>query len=244
MIKLVNDDCFLAMNDIECESVDFIFTDPPYGMTTRNKWDVDIPLDKMWEQFNRIIKPNGCIAIFGLPPFSFNVAMANKKFFRYEWICEKTQPVGYLNANKMPMRTHENLLIFYKHLPTYNPQKTTGHNRKVSLAKHKAGSRESTNYGHHKFEDYDSTERFPRDVITFNWGGDHSEIYHPTQKPLEACEYFIKTYTNEGMVVLDPFMGSGTTGLACKNLNRDFIGIEINKEYFDVANNRINNYEI
>ena len=138
----------------------------------------------------------------------------------------------------MPMKAHENMLIFYKKLPVYNPQKTKGHKRKVSSATHKRNSKKSTDYGEYKPTDYDSTERYPRDILKFAWDKQKSRL-HPTQKPVAANEYFIRTYTNNGDTVLDNCMGSGTTGIACINTNRDFIGIEKDEEYFELAKNRI-----
>ena len=162
--------------------------------------------------------------------------MAAQDLFRYEWVIEKTSAKGFLNVNKMPLRAHENVLIFYKKRPIYNPQKTTGHPRKTAVRKNGTGT---TNYGRADRESaYDSTERYPRSVIRFSWDTQKSRL-HPTQKPLAACEYFLKTYTNPGMVVFDPFMGSGTTGVACKELGRHFIGIEKDVDIFAIARDRI-----
>ena len=171
-------------------------------------------------------------------PFTAILAASNMKLFRYEWIVEKTNATGFLNANRMPMKAHENVLIFYKKLPVYHPQMTHGHERKISTAAHKRNSKKSMDYGEHGLTTYDSTDRYPRDVLTFSWDKQKSRL-HPTQKPVAACEYFIATYTDKGDTVLDNCMGSGTTGVACRNLGRNFIGIELEKEYFDIAEKRL-----
>ena len=234
---LIKGDCLTEMNKIQSKSVDMILCDLPYG-TTRNKWDATIPLDKLWEQYNRIIKDNGVIVLTAQTPFDKVLGASNLKMLRYEWIWEKTSATGHLNAKKMPMKAHENILIFYKKLPTYNPQKTFGHERKVSKAVHKINSKDSTNYGESVNTTYDSTERYPRDVVKFKTDKQKSAL-HPTQKPVALMEYLIKTYTNEGDLVLDNCMGSGTTGVACVNTNRNFIGIEIEDNYYKIAKQRI-----
>ena len=226
------------MRDIPAESIDLIFADLPYG-TTKNQWDKALDLDALWQEYNRIIKPNGCIALWAQSPFDKILACSNLKQYRYEWIIRKTHPTGFLNAKKMPMKAHENVLIFYKQLPTYNPQKTTGHPRKVSTAEHQRNGKKSTNYGEYHPHTYDSTERYPVDVLEFKWDTQKSKE-HATQKPLAACEYFIKTYSNPGDTVLDNTMGYGSIGLAAKNLDRNFIGIEIDPVIFQMAKERIN----
>jgi len=236
--QLWNGNCFELMKNIPDNSVDMIFSDPPYN-TTKNKWECEIDLDKMWLEFNRIIKPSGVIALWSQAPFSHKLAMSNIKNYRYEWVIEKTKATGHLNAKKMPMKAHETIQIFYDKLPTYNPQMTEGHSPVHSYTKH---TTDGTCYGETKIgiSGGGSTQRYPRDVLQFKWDTQKSNL-HPTQKPVDACEYFIKTYTNEGCTILDPFMGSGTTCLACKNLNRNYIGIELDKNYFDIAKNRIEN---
>lgn len=238
MIELYNADCLEKMKDIPDGSIDMILCDLPYGTTARNKWDSVIPFPMLWEQYNRIIKDNGVIALWSQMPFTAQLVMSNPNMFRYEWIVEKTSATGFLNAKKIPMKAHENVLIFYKKLPTYNPQMTHGHTRKVSKAEHKVNCKKTTDYGEHGLTTYDSTDRYPRDVLTFKWDKQKSRL-HPTQKPVKACEYFIKTYTNEYDTVLDNCMGSGSTGVACKNTNRNFIGIELDKEYFKIAKDRL-----
>jgi len=224
--------------NIPDKSVDLIFSDMPYNITARNSWDQAIDLPRLWIEYERIIKDNGVIALWAQSPFDKILAMSNMKLYRYEWIIKKTSATGFLNAKKMPLKAHENILIFYKKLPTYNPQKTTGHPRKVSTAAHKRNCKMSTDYNEHELTTYDSTERYPIDVLEFKWDKQKSAL-HPTQKPVAACEYIIKTYTNRGGLVLDSFMGAGTTGVAAQNLGRGFIGMENDKTMFEIAKNRI-----
>ena len=240
-IQLLHGDCLDVMNDIPDKSVQLVLCDLPYGTTARNKWDCIIPMDKLWEHYNRIVADNGVIALWCQLPFSGTLMMSNPDMLRYEWIVEKTSATGFLNAKRMPMKAHENVLILYKQLPKYNPQMTHGHKRKVSTAQHKRNSKKTTNYNEHELTTYDSTDRYPRDVLTFAWDKQKSRL-HPTQKPVSACEYFIKTYTDEGDTVLDNCMGSGTTGIACLNTNRKFIGIEKDDEYFNIALQRIESW--
>ena len=240
-IKLIKGDCLDIMKDIPDKSIDMILCDLPYGQTARNKWDVIIPFDKLWEQYNRIIKDNGAIVLFANGMFTAKLMMSNSNMWRYNLIWKKTQPTGFLNAKRMPLRNHEDIVIFYKKLPIYNPQKTTGHTRKVSKAKHKVNCVNTTDYGKHGLTTYDSTERYPKSVITFSKDSQHSAL-HPTQKPVALLEYLIKTYTNKGQTVLDNCMGSGSTVIACLKTNRDFIGIELDDKYFDISLNRINTY--
>lgn len=237
MVKLMKGDCLELMKDIPDGSIDMILCDLPYG-TTRNKWDIVIPFDKLWKQYNRVIKDNGAIALFGSGIFTAELILSNKSLWKYNLIWEKTQASGFLNAKKMPLRTHEDICIFYKKLPTYNPQKTTGHNRKVTKAEHRVGSKRSTNYGSHGLTTYDSTERYPKSILTFSKDTQKCAV-HPTQKPVALLEYLIKTYTNEGDLVLDNCMGSGSTGVASINNNRNFIGIELDEKYFEIACSRI-----
>lgn len=234
MIRLLQGDCLTRMNEIEDSSVDLICCDMPYG-TTQCKWDALIDLQLLWDQYKRITKPNAAIILFAQTPFDKVLGSSNLEWLRYEWIWEKPAATGFFNAKKMPLKAHENILVFYNKLPTYNPQKTTGHPRKT------AGRKEigSEVYGKGvKKTNYDSTERYPRSIQTYSRGSKVSGL-HPTQKPVDLLEYLIKTYSNEGETVLDNTMGSGTTGVACKNLGRKFIGIEIDQKYFDVASERI-----
>jgi DNA modification methylase len=208
-----------------------ILCDLPYG-TTRNKWDSVIPFDKLWEQYERIIKDNGAIVLFSQMPFTAKLICSNLKLFKYEWIWEKDNSTGFLNAKKMPLKIHENICVFYKSPPCYNPQMRKGF--KPYKCKHDA---QSDNYGrHNKVWSVSDGERYPVDLIKFT--RDKSKV-HPTQKPVALLEYLIKAYTNEGDVVLDNCMGSGSTGVACANLNRNFIGMELEEEYFEIAKERI-----
>ena len=236
-ITLLQGDCLELMKDIPDGSIDMILCDLPYEQT-HNDWDEIIPFNPLWKHYKRIIKNNGAIILFGNGIFTAKLMMSNTKMWRYNLIWQKTQPTGFLNAKKMPMRSHEDICVFYKKLPTYNPQKTTGHARKVSKAEHKVGCKKTTDYGEHGLTTYDSTERYPTSVWRF--AKDVQKLaLHPTQKPLALMEELIKTYTNEGDVVLDNCMGSGSTGVACINTGRKFIGMELDKGYFDIACKRI-----
>lgn len=235
-IDLRQGDCLSLMSEIPNGQVDMILADLPYG-TTQNKWDSPINLESLWEQYERIIKPTGCIALFAQSPFDKILACSNLKLFRYEWIIEKTKATGHLNAKKAPLKAHENVLIFYKKLPTYNPQKTTGHEPIHSFTKH---TDDGSCYGATKIgiSGGGSTERYPRDVLKFKWDT-QKEALHPTQKPVALLEYLIKTYTNEGDIVLDNCMGSGSTAVACVNTKRYFIGYELDEKYFQIAKERL-----
>lgn len=235
-MKLIQGDCLEEMKNIESGSVDMVLTDPPYG-TTACKWDSIIPLEPMWEQLKRIIKPNCAIVMTASQPFTSVIICSNLDMFKYSLVWEKTTASGHLNAKKMPMRAHEDILVFYKKPPMYNPEMTHGHARKTATADR--GKKLSDCYGEQKgVTRYDSTSRYPRSVIKTSTDKQKSKL-HPTQKPVSLMEYLIKTYTNESETVLDFTMGSGTTGVACKNLNRNFIGIELDKGYFDIAKERI-----
>lgn len=238
MYELRQGDCLNLMNEIPDKSINLILCDLPYGQTARNKWDSVIPFEPLWQQYNRIIKNNGAILLFGNGMFTADLMQSNRKMWKYNLIWEKTQPTGFLNAKKMPLRSHEDICVFYKKLPTYNPQKTIGHSRKVSKAEHKINCKETTNYGKYKLTTYDSTERYPKSVWRFA-KDIQKEAFHPTQKPVALLEYIIKTYTNENDLVLDNCMGSGSTGVACININRDFIGMELEEEYFEIAKKRM-----
>ena len=231
MIDLRCGDCLEIMKDIPDKSIDMILCDLPYG-TTRNKWDSVIQLDKLWEQYERIIKDTGAIVLFSQMPFTAELTHSNLKLFKYEWIWEKDNGTGFLNAKKMPLKIHENILVFYKKLPTYNPQMRTG----FKPYKCKQG-RHSTNYGLYEQGHITESngERYPIDIIEFK----KDSGLHPTQKPVALLEYLIKTYTNDGDLVLDNCMGSGSTGVACVNTNRRFIGIELDEKYFNIAKERI-----
>lgn len=226
-------DCLSAgggISSLPAGSIDMILCDLPYG-TTRNKWDSVIPMDALWAEYERVIKENGAIVLFSQMPFTAVLAQSNSKLFRYEWIWVKDNATGFLNANKMPLKLHENILVFYKKPPVYNPQFGDG---KPYAATH---SINSSNYGKHNAVTTKSDgKRFPVDVVKFQ--RDSSRV-HPTQKPVSLCEYLIKTYTNPGDVVLDNCIGSGTTAVACIRTGRNFIGFESNKDYYDIAVERV-----
>ena len=236
MINLMKGDCLVLLKKVEDESIDMVLADPPFG-TTQCKWDTLIDLDLMWEELKRIIKPNGVIVLMAQTPFDKVLGASNLPMLKYEWIWEKTAATGHLNAKKMPMKAHENALVFYKKLPTYNPQVTEGHKPTSSYTKkHDAdgdcyGKTKSVSGG-------GKTTRYPRSVQIFASDKQKSSL-HPTQKPVALGEYLIKTYTNEGETVLDFCMGSGTFGVSAKKLKRKFIGMEIGDEFYDIAEERI-----
>ena len=230
------------MKQMPSGSIDAIITDPPYG-TTACKWDSVIPFEPMWEQLNRIIKPNGAIVLFGSEPFSSALRMSNIKNYKYDLIWDKTRSATGLNAKIMPMKTHENISLFYKKPPTYNPQMTEGkpfdktkYNGQIEIA--------NVTGGGVKVSKKNNGTRFPVSIHKFSQNWSRQQQIHPTQKPVELMEYLIKTYTNENETVLDFTMGSGSTGVAAKNLNRDFIGIELDNKYFEIAKNRINKIKL
>jgi DNA modification methylase len=238
--KVIQGDCLEVMKDIPDKSIDMILCDLPYG-TTACKWDMIIPFEQLWEQYKRVIKDNGAIVLTASQPFTSALVMSNPKWFKYEWIWEKTQATGHLDAKKKPMKAHENICIFYSKQPTYNFQKTFGHKRKVSLASHKEKTEKNQAEIYHKadkFSDYDATERYPRSVMIFPSDKQKSSL-HPTQKPVALFEYLIKTYTNEGDIVLDNCAGSGTTAIACINTKRNYILIEKEPEYVEIINKRL-----
>ena len=221
-------DCLELMKDIPDGSVDMILCDLPYG-TTACKWDNIIPFEPLWEQYWRVCKPNAAVVLTASQPFTSALVMSQVKNFKYEWVWDKVKGTGFLNAKKMPMRNHESVLVFYKSQPTYNPQKTTGHARKVS---YRAKHLQTDVYGEMKNDyRYDSTERNPRSIQVFSTDTQNSSI-HPTQKPVALFEYLIKTYTNAGDTVLDNCSGSGTTAVAAINTDRRFICIEKDVEYY------------
>ncbi len=233
-ISLHCGDCLDIMPNID--KVDMVLADPPYG-TTACKWDSVIPLDNMWSAIPR--NDDTPVVLTAQTPFDKVLGCSNLSELRYEWIWEKTAATGHLNAKKMPMKAHENVLVFYKKMPTYIPQKTSGHSPVNSYTKH---SDDGECYGVTKIgiSGGGATDRYPRSIQIFASDKQKTAL-HSTQKPVALMEYMIKTYTNEGDTVLDFAMGSGTTGVACVNTNRRFIGIEINKDYFNIAYNRIKN---
>ena len=236
-------DCLDIMQFIPNESVDMILADLPYG-STKAAFDSQINLVKLWEQYRRIIKPNGAILLFAQTPFDKLLGASNLDMLKYEWIWEKTQATGFLNAKKMPMKSHENILVFYKKAPTYNPQKTTGHKPINSYTKKASVQNKTELYGtvNQDVSGGGETDRYPRSVLIFPSDKQimkSTPFLHPMQKPLALCEYFIKTYTNEGDLILDNVCGSGTTGMAAKNLKRDFILIEKEQRFYEMSSNRL-----
>lgn len=236
--KLYNDDCLHKMQFIDDKSIDAIITDLPYGQTARNKWDSIIPFDDLWDHYERIIKDNGAIILFANGMFTADLMESNKKLWKYNLIWEKTQPTGFLNAKRMPLRSHEDICIFYKKSPTYHPQKTTGHPRKVSKAEHKINCKETTDYREYGLTTYDSTERYPKSVWKFTKDTQKS-AYHSTQKPVALIEELIKTYTNPGDIILDSCAGSMTAAIAAINTNRNYICIEKDENIFKVGRKRV-----
>ncbi len=235
---LIHGDCLKIMSKIPDGSVDLVLTDPPYG-TTQNKWDTVIDLDLMWESLWRILKPRGCVVLCSSQPFASTLICSQLDHYKYEWVWVKNLKTGNLNAKKMPMGGHETLQVFYKKPPTYNPQK------RKRTTETKSGNRsnsKTTNYGKQSgiYIDLQSDFITPDTALLgIKCVHNSSGKVHPTQKPVALMEYLIKTYTNENDKVLDFTMGSGTTGVACKNLNRKFMGIELDKEYFNIACERI-----
>jgi len=239
VIDLYKGDCLEVMKEIKDKSIDAIITDPPYG-TTACKWDSVIDFDLMWEQLNRIIKDNGAIVLFGSEPFSSALRMSNIKNYKYDWIWEKSKSQGFFNVKKMPLKSIEYISVFYKKLPTYNPQGTTI----VDITKSNSGKDKKhysgQNGGTMKTKTYkQTTANYPTQILRYKI----ENGYHLTQKPIELMEYLIKTYTNENETVLDFTMGSGSTGVACQNTNRKFIGIEQDDKYFDIAEKRMKENE-
>ena len=231
MYKIYNGDCLEIMDDLieEGIKVDCILTDPPYG-TTACKWDTVIPFDKMWERLNKLIKPNGAIVLFGSEPFSSALRMSNIKNYKYDWIWEKSQGANFMLVKYQPYKVHEIISVFNKHI--YKPQMTKG--KPYISGKGTSGeiTRNIT-----KTQTKNNGTRYPRSIQKFSQ--DKMKSMHPTQKPVDLLEYLIKTYTNENEVVLDFTMGSGSTGVACMNTNRKFMGIELDKNYFNIAKQRI-----
>lgn len=239
-IELMQGDCLERMKEIPDGSVDMVLTDPPYG-TTRNKWDSVIPLDLMWGEIWRVLKPNGACVLFASQPFTSILVSSQIKYYKYEWVWVKNLKTGNLNARRMPMGGHETLQVFYKKPPTYNPQKRQ---RTTEVKSGNKKNSKTSNYGAQR-EDYldRQSDMISPDTALLNIKCVHNSSgkVHPTQKPVALMEYLIKTYTNESETVLDFTMGSGTTGVAAKNLNRNFIGIELDEGYFNIAKERIEN---
>ncbi len=254
MINLIKGDCLLEMANIESGSVDAIICDPPYG-TTACKWDSVIPFDAMWEQLNRIIKPNGAIALFSQNPFTANLIMSNPSMYKYDWVWQKDRAPNFGASKYVPQKYHEYINIFGKKSVKYYPQKIPRESNRVAQCQknnnkawqtiRKDGQEVSfqSDYEARSFDVYDAKLKYPSSVIynpVVNSSSKEKKAgNHPTQKPTKLLEYLIKTYTLEGETVLDFTMGSGSTGVACKNTNRSFIGIEQDDKYFEIAKERI-----
>jgi site-specific DNA-methyltransferase (adenine-specific) len=231
MIDLRRGDCLELMKDIPDKSIDMILCDLPYG-TTACKWDTVIPFKPLWEQYNRIIKDNGAIVLFGSEPFSSQLRMSNIRNYKYDWVWDKKKMGTPLNAKRQPLKIHENIMVFNKH--NYYPIMSVGKYRKKGGVSKQP---EITGKVDLNYSVYNNLY-YPKSIIEFSNASQKGKV-HPTQKPVELLEYLIKTYTNENETVLDNCMGSGSTGVACINTNRNFIGIELNEKYFEVAKNRI-----
>lgn len=236
--QIWNMDCLDGMSEIEDNSIDMILCDLPYG-TTQCKWDTIIPFEDLWNHYNRIIKENGAIVLTSAQPFTSLLVSSNIRDFRYSWVWEKSKATGYLNSKKRPLIAHEDILVFYKKQPTYNPQMVIGkpYNKGKAL-------RTTNVYGKQKETLVENKEglRYPRTVQYFKTAESEGKVFHPTQKPIELFKYIIKTYTNEGDVVLDNCIGSGTTAIAAIATNRNYIGFEKDKEYYKLSLERIENF--
>lgn len=236
--QLFNGNCLNILPIIESDSVDLCIADPPYAQT-QNDWDIEIPLDKLWNELTRVVKSDGAIILFGQGMFTAKVMMSNPKMWKYNLIWDKKLTTGFLNAKKMPLRQHEDLMVFYRKLPVYNPQKVEGspnHGRK------KSAPTSNNNYGDFKYTPTDESGlKYPTSIICFS--KPHSSVaLHPTEKPVELIEWLIKTYSNKADTILDFCMGCGSTGVAALNLGRNFIGIEKNSQYYEIAKERIEGY--
>lgn len=239
--RIYNQDCLEGMKNIEEGTVDMILCDLPYGITQCD-WDRPIPLDRIWEQYCRVIKDNGAIVLTSKQPFTTDLIESNRKWYRYTLIWLKNICTGFYNAKVMPLQSHEDICVFYKHKPTYNPQMEYGFERKVSKASSKRKCKAAEIYNKSIcIQDYDSTARYPISVLYFE-SDKHKMSLHPTQKPVALFEYLIHTYTDPDDVVLDSCIGSGTTAIAAMQAGRRFIGFEKETKYFDIAEKRISDY--
>ena len=218
-------------------SVDMILCDLPYG-TTRNEWDSVIPLDKLWEQYNRVIKENGAIVLSASQPFTSALVMSNPKLFKYDWVWKKNVNSNFMLVNKQPLRHHESVLVFYRKQPTYNPQMTKGefYTRKIGVTERLDSQLFKSDF---KRKDSSSDSIYP--ITVLDMPRDERQV-HPTQKPVELFKYLIRTYTNEGETILDNCMGSGTTAIACMDANRNYIGFELDETYYKKSLERIKNH--
>ena len=235
---ILHGDCLDIMPTIPDASVDMVLADLPYGVTA-NDWDKVIPLDRLWQEYRRVTKPNAAIVLTATHPFASQLIASNPKMFRYDLIWRKNKSTGFLNANRMPLRQHESVLVFYRRLPVYHPQKSQGHTPVHAFTKHTG---DGTNYRTTKrgITGGGQTDRHPTSIIDIPVvNNDSNEKIHPNQKPVELFEYLIRTFSDEGAVVLDNCIGSGTTAIACLNTGRHFIGIEQDVEFCRLANERV-----
>ena len=242
---MLKGDCLELMKNISDKSINMILCDLPYGILNRNnpnaKWDKLIPLDLLWREYERIIKDNGAILLFSSGMFTADIMKSNPKIWRYNLIWDKIAKTGFLNANRMPLRQHEDICVFYRKLPTYNPQmkKCEAHKRNHTKG-NMLNPQKNSCYGNFvEVPTKITDEKFPTSIISINKEHCNGKFFHPTQKPVALLEYLIKTYTNENDLVLDNCMGSGSTGIACVNCGRSFIGIELDNIYFEIAKQRI-----
>lgn len=240
MIKTVHGDCIDVMKSMASCSIDMVLCDLPYG-TTRSKWDIVIPFIDLWDAYKRIVKPNGAIVLFGAEPFASELRLSNRGMYKYDWVWDKVKGTGFLNAKRQPMRNHETISVFYDYQCTYNPQKTSGHKRKAAF---KGAHLQTDVYG--KMNGgivYDSTERYPRSIQVFSTDTQKSSI-HPNQKPVKLLQFLIRTYTNEGGMILDNCAGSGSTGVASIEENRDCFLIEKDAGNYLKMVKRLNSKEV
>lgn len=244
-IRLINGDCLEILPTIADKSVDAVICDLPYGVLNKgNKhaaWDKELPLDALWEQWKRIVKPNGAIVLFGQGLFSAKLMMSQPKMYRYSIVWDKVLKNGFLNASRMPLKQHEDVLVFYRSKPTYNPQmvKCEPHKRNHSRGNLQRQPKNNVYGDFVATPTIISDEKYPTSIIRIQKEHCNGKFYHPTQKPVALLEYLIKTYTNESDCVLDCTMGSGSTLVACVNANRRGIGIELMQEYYDIAVKRV-----
>ena len=232
--KIYNEDCYQTLQRLETGEVDLLLQDTPFGVT-QNEWDIKPNLPKMWQERERVTKENSAMIFFATQPFASELILSNQKNFRYDLIWYKALGTGFLNANRMPMRNHEHILVFYRKLPTYNPVMSIGKMRMKGSNKGNA----TTNYGNYEGKTKVDDQYYPQSVIDFSNGDRTSENDHPTQKPIDLIRYLVRTYSNENDLVFDGYMGSGTTAHACILEKRNFIGSELKTEYYDIATKRI-----
>jgi len=237
-IELIEGDCLEIMRELPDASIDMVLCDLPYG-TTACAWDSIVPLEEMWTAYKRLVRSGGAIVLTAAQPFTTALIASNYRMFKYVWVWDKVLPRGHLNAKKQPLRVHEDVVVFCDGPTAYHPQMTLGHKRKIAHTRYTKGGDGSQVYGKEERDThYDSDERYPTSILSLSTANQRGKV-HPTQKPVELFEYLVRTYTNEGDTVLDNTMGSGTTGVACANTGRNFIGIEKDAGYFDIACKRL-----